>query len=75
MPTSTEMEQSEAIPKVKYELRNTHKWKDDRCVHCGCIRIWIENPNASWDWAQYVDPETGEITRKAQCHTNQLQLL
>lgn len=66
--------ETELSEEVKLTLRNTHKWKDDTCIHCGCLRIWVENPNASWNWAQYVDPETGEITRKAQCRTNQTQL-
>lgn len=56
----------------KFELRNTHKWKDNKCIYCGCERIEIENPNAKWNWKQYVDTETGEITRKYQCKSKQL---
>lgn len=56
------------------EVRKNHQWKGDTCIHCGAIKISVENPNASWNWTQYVDSETGEITRKMTCYSKQLEL-
>ena len=55
-------------------VRNTHSWNANKCIHCGCIRIEVENPNAKWNYKQYVDPKTGEITRKMTCETKQYKL-
>lgn len=56
------------------EKRKTHKWINGKCIYCKTEKIRIENPNANWDWTQYVDPETGDITQKKQCHSNQTEL-
>jgi hypothetical protein len=38
------------------------------------MKIETENPHATWNYTHYVDQDTGEITRKAICKTNQLIL-
>lgn len=62
--------------KNKYERRNTHKWRKNTCVHCGCYRMKETHPNNKmWSIWKYYDAETGEEKRKTYCKTNQLILI
>lgn len=59
----------------KRMIRNTHKWDaQDTCIHCGGFRFEVKQEGKQWNWIQYVDTETGEITRKLTCKTKQLEL-
>ncbi len=66
-----EMETSEN-PKSR---RNTHKWRENTCVICGCYRMKEKHPiNKKWKLWVYYDKETGEESRKLYCITNQYLL-
>ncbi len=61
---------------VRQTPRSRHSWNEkNECKICGCIRIERENPNASWNWWDIANPETGEITRTYQCRTKQLEMI
>ncbi len=56
------------------QIRNSHKWVNEKCIHCGCVRIEVDNPNAKWNYKQYVNTETGEISKKITCITKQYEM-
>ncbi len=60
--------------KVKLESRNTHKWKNESCIYCGCLRLKTWNEQYKWWNTEIVDTETGEITIRKQCTTKQIEL-
>ena len=52
---------------------NRHRWKDDECVQCGCLRFGHIG-KFGWTDFEYVDPGTGEVGEYISCRSKQLKL-
>ncbi len=57
------------------EPRKRHKWKEEICVYCGCVRLTMYREGWKWKIYEYVDAESGLVQSSMKCNSKQLIMI